>query len=684
VDDHPENLLALESILGDLGQNLIKATSGREALRCLLSGEFAVILLDVQMPGMDGFETASLIRERDRLQHTPIIFLTANDKSDLNVFKGYSVGAVDYILKPFAPEVLRAKVNVFIELYRKTEEIRDQAEQLRTANRELGKTNKLLGALYKELELKNEELHEERDFTSAILETAGSFILVLDHDGKITRFNRECERITGYSFAEVRGKYVWEVLAVPEEIEDAKRRVRTGDYPTDAEGLWQTKDGEKRTVAWSNTALRNEDGSVSHFICTGIDITARKQAEERIKQFNEDLERRVEERTLQLQNANRALEQAKESAEAANRSKDQFLAVLSHELRTPLNPVLAAVQALEEEPDFSPEVRHMLKIIGRNVELEARLIDDLLDLTRIAQGKLRLNIDAVDVHSLLGSVIEICTPDIHNKNLQIVLDLQSTRYHVMGDSARLQQVFWNLIKNSIKFTPTGGRIMIRSANVDSRIQIEISDTGIGIDEELLPRIFDAFEQGGQHVTRTFGGLGLGLAISRTLVDVHGGTISAASPGSGHGATFSVELETCDGEPERSNGQDDAEENTADNLGVRILIVEDNTDTNRLMQYLLERQGFGVQTAHSIQSALEAAGAHDFDLVISDIGLPDGSGIDLIRTLRMKSAIKGIAVSGYGMEDDIRRSMEAGFSEHLTKPINFRQLKAAIRKIVPAR
>ncbi len=824
VDDHPENLMALEAILVDLGENLMRATSGREALRCLLEDDFAVILLDVQMPGMDGFETARLIRERDKLRHTPIIFLTAMDKNDTSVFRGYSVGAVDYIFKPFAAEVLKAKVAVFIDLFKKTEEKNRQAELLRQTNRELGKTNKAIGGLYKELEQKNKELYKERDFIAAILETAGSFVVVVDREGHILRFNRACERASGYAYEDIRERKIWDIL-VPAEERDAVRdifaRVYAGEYPLASESSWVVRDGSWRNITWSTTALLDEHGEISHVIATGVDITERKQAEEEIRNLNEDLEHRVQERTAQLQTINKDLEgeiaerrrveqalresegrfrrlaesnmigvqfsdldgniieandafldlvgyrreqmvagglrwdaltpeeyrhldedairqlkesrvctpyekeyirpdgvrvpiligrallegsqhtsvafvidltdrkktelelkNAKEAAEAANHAKDQFLAVLSHELRTPLTPVLTTVQVLEEEPNLPEELRGWIEIIRNNVELEARLIDDLLDLTRITQGKLQLNLGTVDVHAVIGAVMDICDADLAAKHIAIDLDLSATSFHVRGDYARLQQVFWNLLKNSIKFTADRGMIRVRSFNRDGHLGIEIEDSGIGIDPEVLPKIFDAFEQGGRSITRNFGGLGLGLAISKTLIDAHRGRISAASEGKDKGALFMVELLTCD---PAAHGPD-VVENTVATTGegrsnIRILIVEDNNDTSQVMCHLLERRGYDVTAVRTMSHALEVAGAGGFDLLISDIGLPDGTGIELMRTLQRIRPIKGIAVSGYGMEEDIRRSLDAGFAEHLTKPISFQRLAKAIQMLL---
>lgn len=703
VDDRAENLLALEAILGDLGENLVRATSGREALRYLLEQEFAVILLDVQMPEMDGIETATLIRERQRSQHTPIIFLTARDRSDVNVFRGYQAGAVDYLLKPFAPEVLKAKVSVFIDLFRKTEELKQQSELLRQTVRELGKTNKLMGRLYNEIEQTNTELRGERDFISAILETAGSCVMVLDPEGKILRFNPASERASGFTAEQVVHQRPEDLFLAGDEIEQWKSmlsKVLAGEYPMANESCWLNSDGGNRQIAWSNTAIVDDTGVVTYVICTGVDITEIKVAERAIRDLNEDLERRVEQRTKELQSAigelkseiterekvELQLKQAKEVAEAANRAKDQFLAVLSHELRTPLNPVLATVQILEEDPSLPEDLRSWIEIIRRNVELEARLIDDLLDLTRITQGKIQLNLETVDVHSLIGNVVEIVRSDVEAKQITLELKLEAIDRIVQADSARLHQVVWNLVKNAVKFTPTGGHIIIITTNTPDNwphrcIAIGVKDTGIGIDRALLPKIFDAFEQGDPNITRTFGGLGLGLAISKSLIEVHGGSILAASEGKGTGATFTVVLSTCDAVEQVRNGNPSAVQGDVPANGRRVLIVEDNTDTSQVMRTLLERRGYSVSVVGTIALALSTALAEDFDLLISDIGLPDGSGIDLMEQLAREKPIRSIAVSGYGMEDDIRRSHAAGFSEHLTKPINVRKLDEAVQRLI---
>ncbi|HET6512902.1 MAG TPA: response regulator [Candidatus Kapabacteria bacterium] len=681
VDDHPENLLALDAILSDLGQNLVKAHSGKEALRELLSYEFAVILMDVHMPEMDGFETAALIRHREKLQHTPIIFLTAMDKNDSSVFKGYSVGAVDYIFKPFNPDILRAKVNVFIDLFRKTREVKRQADLLRDINRELGMTNKAIGGLYNQLESKNTELRTERDFINAIFQTAGTTVVVLDAKGNIQRFNHTAEEQSGFSSDEVIGKPLWELVKADNgDSADRLAKINASQGSISEEEEWKKKDGTSTQMATTYTALRDSSGDVAHIITTALDITERKRSEEKIRRMNEELEQRVRERTAQLENTNVELNRAKDSAEQANKAKDQFLAVLSHELRTPLTPVLSIVQVLEEEESLPPEMQTWVKTIRRNIELEARLIDDLLDITRIANGKIQLNVEAVDVHGLVDCVIDICNDDIKNKQINFAVRKNADHSRVKGDSARLQQVLWNLLKNAVKFTPSKGKIEMATTNDDEgNLVIEVRDSGIGIQPEMLKKIFNAFEQGDKDITRQFGGLGLGLAITKAMVEAHGGQIIVDSQGKDKGASFKVVLHALEGASKKRPNQKVPMNGTHANA--KILLVEDNFDTSKVMKVLLERRGFTVEIANSVAESIEAARATKFDLVISDIGLPDGSGLDIIKALNAIHPVRSIALSGLGMEDDIRKSLDAGFDMHLVKPVNFEQLHEAVTKLL---
>jgi len=370
----------------------------------------------------------------------------------------------------------------------------------------------------------------------------------------------------------------------------------------------------------------------------------------------------------------------------ANAAKDQFLALLSHELRSPLAPVIAMVGELEAEVPDSQSVREALEVVRRNVELEARLIDDLLDVTRISKGKLQLSFETICVHQILQRAYEICRKEIEAKNLEVEFQLRAVHTHVEGDPARLQQVFWNLIKNSVKFTPEKGRITIATLNpVPDKIEARIIDTGIGVEHETIDKIFNAFEQGQADITRRFGGLGLGLTISKALIDAHDGKIHVQSPGKDQGSTFSVELNTVLAPVGRDgDGQDqpvDREPKQFVPRHRRVLLVDDHYDTCIGMKRMLERHGYEITVAHTAEQAVEKVRTEGFDLLISDIGLPDRSGYDLMREVRLNNDLPGIALSGFGSEQDVNQAREAGFAEHLTKPVSFERLEKTIQNLL---
>ncbi len=370
---------------------------------------------------------------------------------------------------------------------------------------------------------------------------------------------------------------------------------------------------------------------------------------------------------------------AKAAAEAASRAKDEFLAVLSHELRTPLTPVLANVILLERDPALAPEHRHSMRTIRRNVELEARLIDDLLDATRISRNKLSLQTSLIDAHQSLTWVLEMCRDEADAKALRVRFEPGAAVHHVRADPARFQQILWNLLKNAIKFTPHGGSVTIHSENpVPGCLRLVVTDTGVGIAPEALPHIFGAFEQGGHAVTQRFGGLGLGLAISQALAQLHGGTIVAESQGVGAGASFSFEIPACDAALPAAA---ELPVGRSPPLNCRILLVEDNHDTREVMELALNSLQCSVTSASSIADALAAADRELFDLLISDIGLPDGSGLSLMRELRDRHGLRGIALSGYGREQDLARSKECGFDAHLVKPVSIESLEQSVRELV---
>jgi signal transduction histidine kinase len=388
------------------------------------------------------------------------------------------------------------------------------------------------------------------------------------------------------------------------------------------------------------------------------------------------LEREAEERERRIR-----AELAQAEAEEANAAKDRFLAMLSHELRTPLSPIVHAV-TLIEEIECPPAIQEHIATIRRNVRLEARLIDDLLDLARIRNGKLRLELQTVDIHEVLRHALDICHPELAARRIQVVTKFEAPDPHVRGDFARLQQVVWNLLTNAAKFSPEGSVIEMRTFAGDSsgRVGIELSDQGMGIAGEKLDRIFDAFEQGSR---QTQAGLGLGLAICKALVQMHSGQISAHSEGPNRGAKFNIYLPGTEA-PMPLNGTHQPDPEPC--LGLRLLVVEDHQDTLATLTRLLTRHGYVVRTASSIAECLEVAREYEFDVLISDIGLPDGRGTELLEQLHQVRGLlpPAIAMSGFGMDEDIENSRRVGFSEHLTKPIEFPSLHQAIARLAVQR
>lgn len=418
-------------------------------------------------------------------------------------------------------------------------------------------------------------------------------------------------------------------------------------------------DGTYRWFRSSGVPRLNPDGTSLGYVGCSVDISEIKRSEE-------------------------ALREAKELAEAANESKDRFLAVLSHELRTPLTPVLMAASALEKNADLPSWVREDAQMIRENVRLETRLIDDLLDLSRIASGKLQLLPELTDLNDIVLHVCGMCRSNLEEKSLRLHCELDEAVGELVADPARLQQVFWNILKNAAKFTPERGDIYVKTSRQDDgRYRVEFRDTGVGIEPEALPRVFTAFEQGHQNINRRYGGLGLGLAIARALVQLHGGAIEAHSEGSGKGTLFVVQLPVRSAAGRIRNVPKIDEPPPAAPESLRLLVVEDDVVTARVLARLLQDRGYVVQTADCMSAALALIDAESFDVLVSDLSLPDASGYDLLSTVLRRGPMKAIAMSGFGAKEDIERSLEVGFSAHLVKPVDTSDLDQAIRKVCRA-
>ena len=544
------------------------------------------------------------------------------------------------------------------------------------------------------------ELEEANGLLNTVLDQAPIGVALFDRELRYIRVNDALARIDGVSIADHLGKTVSEVLPqLGSDLVTALRGVLLTGEPVSREITGETPASPGELRHWSLYAyalpLRGEIIGVGA-VCE--EVTAKRRAREE-------------------------LQQAMERAEAASEAKDHFLATLSHELRTPLTPVLAIASVLEEEARLPGYVREHLAMIRRNVELEARLIDDLLDLTRISRDKIELRPQPTDVRELLRDALRTCCQqDIDSGRVHVESDFAAASHQVRADAPRLSQVFWNLLNNAVKFTPDGGRVEIRTRDEDGQLTISVADTGAGIEPAELSHIFDAFvsfDHGEPAFSPHAGGLGLGLAISRAIVELHGGTIRAESAGRGRGATFTVILPLMTGVPEPAAGVEGAatgdgalpaaaatvsanpagaaagspgagtpdDDAQAAAGGLRILLVEDHPDTAAVMADLLGGFGHQVTVAGGVAAALAAVAdlANDdhpppLDLVISDLGLPDGNGHELMRELSVRYGLKGIALSGYGMEEDRNKSLQAGFSRHLTKPIHPSALREVIREV----
>jgi two-component system CheB/CheR fusion protein len=476
-------------------------------------------------------------------------------------------------------------------------------------------------------------------------------------NGAITDWNPGSEALYGYRAEEMIGHRMHELaprgfvepgvsgeeLAAGETREVDVRRV--------------TKDGRTIDVAVHVSAIRDSSGRMIGVSRIQRDVTERRRQQEEIVR-------------------------ARRRAEDANATKDRFLANLSHELRTPLTPIVASVHRLQQREDLPAGVPDSIAMIGRNAELEARLIDDLLDLTRIARGKLELHREPLDFHELVAAVVQSSRSELLQKGLAIETHLDAPEHFGSADGGRLQQVFWNLIRNAIKFTPAGGRVTVSSDNPEpGAFRVRIRDTGKGISPELLNQIFEPFVQGDSTAVRAGAGLGLGLSIAKTLVDQHGGAIAATSEGEGQGACFEVRLATTAERPAPRPSRGVAAGEPGVRSPVSVLLVEDDADTAEAMRALLSDAGFDVQVAEGVAAADTAFRRHRADVLVSDIGLPDGSGLEVLSRLRaLRPNLPGIVLSGYGMEQDVAASRSNGFAEHFIKPVNLDRLIAAIDRL----
>jgi signal transduction histidine kinase len=555
VDDQPSRLLTYEAILSSLGHRLVKANSGVEALQRLMEGRFAVILLDVSMPDMNGFETAQMIHQHPRFESTPIIFVTGVHTSELDRLRGYEVGAVDYVYVPVVPEILRGKVAVLVELHCQRLELRRLNDSLLEANQRLDAAN------------------------------------------------RELEREKASELAELNGR-----------LQEANRELQA-----------------------SNAALT-------------VEITERRRAEQALLE--------------------------------ADRRNDDFLAILAHELRNPLAPMSNAIQILQRIGPQNPELRKLREMIDRQVRHMKRLVDDLLDVSRITQGKITLQSEPLELGALVQRAVEsnMSVVDAHGHHIEVSVPAEPVQ--VRGDPVRLAQVVSNLVNNAAKFTPNGGRIEVSLTVADRRARISVRDNGIGIEAQYLPHVFELFGQVRNPRPHSHDGLGIGLALVQRLVEMHRGRVEARSGKAGAGSEFVVELPLLAGEPAAAEPAATPAGNR-ELSGRRILVVDDFEDCRESLARVLEFAGAEARTAPDGQAALEVAASFEPDVVIMDIRMPVMDGYEAAR--RLRAGPRGgelvlIALTGWGQPEHVEKSRLAGFNAHATKPLEIDDLLKQIAEL----
>ena len=801
VDDEPANLLAIEAALDPLGQQLVRATSGVEALKHALRDDFCVVLLDVQMPGMDGFETAELLRKRPKTRDIPIIFLTAISKDKKFVERGYGVGAVDYLFKPYEPDVLRSKVAVFVDLWKKNAIIRAQHETLRQlSERELAEFKRWSERRYVDLADSMPQVVWTADATGHLQygnrrfgELAGEArdLDAVVHPDDVDRFrdgwagavSQGLEWETELRLGNPTSGYRTHLLrAVPRRDEaghviawigsgtdidarvraeralrllsDASRRLAASfDDPREieavlAEALPLLGDGTRldlvgggrterhrasvadidsslledprldlgpSTVAYSgraevflDVAAESEQAhsarggehlrflselGISGYMClpllsrgkvigtfTFLRTRGGRYSKDDVA-IAEDLARRV---AVAIDNArlHAATEQRRAELEEVNKSKDVFLATLSHELRTPLNAIVGWTDMMKNGSLTGDELTRAFDTIDRNAHALAGLVADLLDVSRIVTGTLKLDSKLVGIASVVDAAIEAARPQCASKRVTLDVSLERVGC-VRGDAGRLRQVVANLLSNAIKFSPPGGTVSVRVAREGEQSIIEVKDTGEGIAEDFLPHVFERFRQAETARAR---GLGLGLAIVKHLVEEHGGTVQASSDGKGKGATFVVTLpisaeESLGEEISRASNPPSGSPQLG---GVHALVVEDDPDGNELITTILERYGARVTSVGTAAAALDALEATPPDILVSDIGLPDSDGIELIKCVRTRHGAKelpAIALTAYASRQDAAKAIAAGFDAHVAKPVQPSTLGTVVARLM---
>ena len=612
--------------MASLEVRTVKTSSGNEALQQLLKQDFAAILLDVNMPGMNGFEVARLIRGHPRLERTPIIFVTGAEVSVLDQLKGYEVGAIDYISVPIVPEILRSKIAVLVELHQRHRELQEVNRALKDARAEV-------------------EMAHERQLYEAILANTPDLAYLFDlkhrfayaNEGLLKMWGKTREEAIGKTCLEL-GYEPWHAALHDREIDQiiaTKKPVR-GEVPF--AGTFGRRDYDYLLVP-----VLDADGEVAAVAGITRDITERKQMETALRE--------------------------------SDRRKDEFIAMLAHELRNPVAPIRNAGEILFQLATDERQVA-LAGVLKRQTEQLSRLLDDLLEVARVTQGRIELRREIVAIQACVQMAVEAVEPMIKERHQRLTVTREGLSTFVDADKVRLTQCIANLLTNAAKFTPPNGDIRVNSRVEDGHAIIEVSDTGIGIAADLLPLLFDLFVQGQRSLDRSEGGLGIGLSVCKRLIEMHGGHVTGSSDGAGHGSTFAIHLPLA--KEDKAAFRETTQQ--ASEAKQRILVIDDNKDAADSLAALLEIDGHQVKAVYTAEAGLQEVDLHKPDLVFLDIGLPRISGYEVVRYIKAKHpSIYVSAVSGYGRPEDRQRAVDAGFDAHLVKPVDFDALRQLMNR-----
>jgi len=668
VDDLPEKLLVFKTILEELDQNLIMVRSGSEALKEILQREFAVILLDVNMPDIDGLETGRLIRQYKKSAHTPIIFITAY-ADEMQTAQGYSLGAVDYILSPVIPDVLRSKVRVFVDLYQMQQRTksmageqvaRARAEAARAAAEETTRRSTFLARASHELGASLDlEQGMRRLLDLVVPGMADDAALVVDAetDRPLLFYKKHSiEAAPDYG-------------SLPEPLSKALQRVVREALPHEGDVVCYPLRAGERTLG----ALALSSDRSSPDLVTFQELAARAAIALDNARLYQSLEREIA-----------RSREAEARLQDSSQRKDEFLAMLSHELRNPLAPIRNAVEVIRRLAPPDPKLTMARDVVDRQVSLLARLVEELLDVSRISQGKIALKKEPVELARIISHSVETARPLIDARAQTLSVSVPPAPVWLSADFARLSQVVANLLNNAAKYTGEGGRIELTADAGEGEATITVRDNGTGIEAALLPKVFDLFVQGDRSLDRGQGGLGIGLTLVKRLVELHQGQVAVASDGPGRGSSFTVTLPCISAvaERERAPSAVAAIKSSSEVYGRRVLVVDDNVDAAESTAAFLRLEGHEVKAVHDGLQALASLKVFDPHVVVLDIGLPGLDGYAVARQLRERgdtSHVLLIALTGYGQKEDRARAAASGFDYHFVKPADPREIQAAIER-----